>query len=132
MGTQKMIKPLYIVAAIYDAVLGIAFLFAADAVFEQFMPEIEMPYHPGYIQFPAALLLVFALMYFAIARNPVRNRNLILYGILLKVSYCSIVLYHWATLTASIWKPFCIADIIFLVLFVYTWRATGKSVGAQN
>ena len=39
MGTQKMIKPLYIVAAIYDAVLGIAFLFAADAVFEQFMPE---------------------------------------------------------------------------------------------
>ena len=134
MGTQKMIKPLYIVAAIYDAVLGIAFLFAADAVFEQFMPEIEMPYHPGYIQFPAALLLVFALMYFAIARNPVRNRNLILYGILLKVSYCSIILWHWTSgeLQAWIWKPFCIFDIIFLVLFVYTWRATGKSVGAQT
>ena len=127
-----MIKPLYMVAAIYDAVLGIALLFAADAVFEQFMPEIPMPYHPGYIQFPAALLLVFALMYFAIARNPGRNRNLILYGILLKVSYCSIILVHWTDLTASIWKTFCIFDIIFLVLFVYTWRATGKSAGAQN
>ena len=127
-----MIKPLYFVAAIYDAILGIAFLCAADSVFEQFMPGIDLPNHDGYIQFPAALLLVFALMYAAIARNPVRNRNLIPYGILLKVSYCSVILYHWTTLQAWIWKPFCIVDIIFLVLFVYTWRATGKSAGAQN
>ncbi|MFP6884207.1 MAG: hypothetical protein VCA40_07220 [Roseibacillus sp.] len=132
MNSQKLIKPLYVVAAIYDAVLGIAFLFAGNSVFEQFMPEIEKPNHPGYIQFPAALLIVFALMYAAIARNPVRNRNLIPYGILLKVSYCSIILCHWTTLTASTWKLFCIFDIIFLVLFVYTWRATGKSVGAQT
>ncbi len=134
MDSQKLIKPLYLVAAIYDAVLGIAFLFAGNSVFEKFMPEIEKPNHDGYIQFPGALLLVFALMYAAIARNPVRNRNLIPYGILLKVSYCSIVLCHWTTgeLQAWIWKPFCIIDIIFLVLFVYTWRATGKSVGAQT
>lgn len=78
---------------------------------------------PGLPPFPGSRVSI---------KKSVRNRNLILYGILLKVSYCSIVLYHWATLTASIWKPFCIADIIFLVLFVYTWRATGKSVGAQN
>ena len=134
MNTHKMIKPLYRAAALYDAILGMAFLFAGNFVFEKFMPEIAKPNHDGYIQFPAALLLVFALMYAAIARDPVRNRNLIPYGILLKVSYCSVILWHWITgnLQAWIWKPFCILDIVFLVLFVCAWRATGKTARGQD
>ncbi len=128
-----MIKPLYVVAAIYDVVLGVAFLFFGDFIFEHFMPEIAQPNHPAYLQFPAALLLVFALMYAAIARDPVRNRNLIPYGILLKISYCSVILWHWTGegLQAWIWKPFCVFDGVFLVLFFCAWRSLGKSAGEE-
>ena len=120
MKTKASIKVLFIVAAVYDGVLGAAFLFASGALFEWF--SVTPPNHPGYVQFPAALLIVFAVMYMAIAMNPVRNRNLIPYGILLKVSYCGVVLFHW--LTAGIpgmWKPFCLFDLVFLILFIRAW-----------
>ena len=38
---------------------------------------------------------MFALMFIAIARNPVANRGMIVYGILLKLSYCGLVFWYW-------------------------------------
>ena len=116
----RLISALFIVGAIYDGLLGAAFLFGGGAVFERF--GVTPPNHPGYVQFPAALLLIFAAMFIAIAVNPVRNRNLIPYGILLKVSYCGVVGYHWMTTgVPGIWKPFCILDLVFLVAFACAW-----------
>lgn len=125
MKPERWIAPLFITAAIYDGVLGLAFLFASGAVFQWF--GVTPPNHPGYVQFPGALLIVFAVMFCSIARDPARNRNLIPYGVLLKVSYCGVVLFHW--LTAGIpgmWKPFCILDFVFLVLFAWAWKALSK------
>ena len=125
-----MIRLIYIIAALYDGILGLAFLFAPAKIFA--LIELEPPNHVGYVQFPAALLLVFAAMYFAISRNPARNRNLIPYGILLKISYCGVVLFHWiASDVPMIWKPFFIADLVFLALFLWTWKAlSGAESGA--
>lgn len=110
------IRRLFVVAALYDGILGIAFLVAAPALFEWI--GLPPPNHFGYIHFPAALLIVFALMFVAIARDPVANRRLIVYGILLKLSYCAVVAYHWLTSGISfIWKPFAVADLVFLGLF---------------
>ena len=117
-----MIKLLFLAAAIYDGVLGSAFLFLPAQVFGWI--DIPPPNHLGYVQFPAALLVVFALMYSAIALKPLENRNLIPYGILLKVSYCGVVLLHWVSSDLPwIWKPFFIADLVFLALFVWAWRS---------
>ena len=117
-----MIKLLFLAAAIYDGVLGGAFLFLPAQVFGWI--DIPPPNHLGYVQFPAALLVVFALMYSAIALKPLENRNLIPYGILLKVSYCGVVLLHWVSSDLPwIWKPFFIADLVFLALFVWAWRS---------
>jgi hypothetical protein len=130
MNTKRGIVGLFIVSAIYDGVLGIAFLFAGSCVYERF--GVPPPNHPGYVHFPAALLIVFGIMFLAIARDPLRNRNLIPYGMLLKVAYCGVVLFHW--LTAGIpgmWKPFCIADLVFLALFAWAWKVTGKEVTTQ-
>jgi hypothetical protein len=113
---------LFSVAALYDGLLGLAFLIAPGAVFEA--AGIQPPNHPGYVQFPAALLVTFAMMFAAIAAHPARNRNLIPYGILLKVSYCGVVFYHWAaTGLPWIWKPFALADVAFLGLFAAAWMA---------
>jgi hypothetical protein len=122
MRTRQIIRPLFIVAALYDGVLGAAFLVATATMVQRL--GVTPPNHPGYLQFPAALLLVFAIMFLAVAVDPVKNRNLIPYGILLKVSYCGVVSYHWFTAGVSgIWKPFCILDVAFLLLFAWAWAA---------
>jgi hypothetical protein len=77
------------------------------------------PNHFGYVQFPALILIIFGIMFFAIAKNPLKNRNLIPFGMLLKISYCSIVLYYWALgSVANMFLPFAIFDFIFLVIFL--------------
>jgi len=120
MKTRWLISLLFAIAALYDAVLGLAFLVAGERLFD--WSGVTPPNHPGYIQFPAALLLIFAALFAAIAAHPVRRRNQILYGVLLKLSYCGVVSYHWITVGVPwIWKPFCIADLVFLLLFLWAW-----------
>lgn len=131
MSKKRGIAGLFIVAAFYDGLLGVAFLFAGGRVFEWF--GVTPPNHPGYVQFPAILLMIFAAMFVAVAMHPLRNRNLIPYGILLKVAYCGVVLFHWLTADLpNMWKPFCIADLIFLVLFGWAWTATGKMTSGER
>jgi hypothetical protein len=120
MKSRSAISALYIVAGIYDGLLGAAFLIAWSALFRYF--EVTPPNHPGYVQFPALLLIVFALMFFAVAVDPVRNRNLIPYGVLLKVAYCGTVFWYWFTRgIPNMWKPFAWIDLVFAILFAWSW-----------
>ena len=121
----RWIKPLYVVAGLYDGILGFAFLIAPDAIFRTF--HIEAPNHMGYVQFPALLLIVFAAMFFRIAGNPVARRELILYGIGLKISYVGTVLWYRFTIgIPSMWVPWAWMDLGFLLLFVMAWKATNE------
>jgi hypothetical protein len=122
---KTLIKLLFIIAALYDGILGIIFLAASGRVFEAY--GVTPPNHPGYVQFPAVLLLVFAIMFAVIARDPIHNRRLIPYGILLKLAYCGVVFLHWFDGgIPGMWKPFAIFDLIFLVLFSLAFTALGK------
>ena len=128
--SEKLIKPFYIISGLYDAVLGLAFLVAPGAVFAMF--AVEPPNHMAYVQFPALLLILFGIMFFRIAMDPVKNRDLILYGCGLKVSYCSMVFYYMATTgVPAMWVPWAYADLVFLVLFVITWRDLGRRAAAN-
>jgi hypothetical protein len=56
----------------------------------------------------------------SIARCSEAIRNLIPSGMLLKVSYCSVVFFHWfASGISGMWKLFAIIDLVFLALFVW-------------
>jgi hypothetical protein len=126
----RAISVLFTIAALYDGLLGLAFLFAAGPLFRWY--DVTPPNHIGYVQFPAMLLIIFALMFAAVARRPVRNRNLILYGILLKASYSGVVFLHWFTAgIPDMWKPFAICDLIFMVLFVWAWGRLAKQASHQ-
>jgi hypothetical protein len=48
MRTWGAIKALFIVSAIYDGLLGAAFLFASGSLFQWF--GVTPPNHPGYVQ----------------------------------------------------------------------------------
>ncbi|MCK5306142.1 MAG: hypothetical protein KAJ66_03330 [Candidatus Omnitrophica bacterium] len=116
MKVQKWIKPFFIIAGLYDGILGIIFLIVPLELFKT--AAIAPPNHIGYVQFPALLLIVIAVMFFNIAKDPIANRNLILYGILVKISYCLVVFPHWLTGNIpSIWIPFAFFDLGFLVMF---------------
>ena len=126
MNTASWIRPLFWLAAAYDGILGVIFLASPSLVFTQF--DIAPPNHFGYVQFPAALLIIFAVIFVAIASDPIGNRNQIVYGILLKVSYCSIAGYYWLTTGIPvIWKPFALADLVMGVLFVVAYASLNVS-----
>jgi len=119
-------RVLFWLAALYDAVLGIAFLVVPWLVYDTC--GVTHPNHWGYVQFPAALLLIFAVMFVAIARDPVGQRGLILYGIGLKVAYCAVSFGYWfGSGIPWMWKPFSIVDLSMLILFVWAYAALGTS-----
>jgi hypothetical protein len=125
MNVPQWISPLYWLAAIYDGLLGVLFLVAPWWAFERF--NVPPPNHMAYVQFPAALLIIFALIFITIARDPLANRGQMIYGILLKVAYCSIASYYWFTTDIPvIWKPFVWADLAMGVLFVVAYFAVAS------
>jgi hypothetical protein len=122
---NKLISIVFIISGIYDGVLGLAFLIYPQFGFDFF--NVGYPNHWGYVRFPAAILVVFAIMFFAIAFRPEKNRNLIPYGVLLKLSYSLIVFGYWFTKgLPNMWKPFAIADMGFIVLFLWSYFTLGK------
>jgi hypothetical protein len=130
MTKTNLIALLFVVAALYDAVLGVAFLMAPAWVYR--VAEVTPPNHWAYVQFPAALLVIFGLMFAAIAVGPYRNRNLIPYGILLKAAYCGIAFWYWSTEgIPGLWKPFAVIDLAMGVLFLASyWHLATPSAKA--
>lgn len=130
MEKHKGISLFYYLSAAYDGILGVAFLIFPIAIYNWY--GITPPNHVGYVHFPAALLIVFTIMFINIGRQPIRNRNLIPYGILLKISYCSVVFWHWFTAgIPDMWKSFAIFDAVFGVLFALTYIFLGKHLNEK-
>jgi hypothetical protein len=121
---EKTMKMFYVLAGLYDAVLGVAFLLFPAAIYAMY--EVTPPNHMAYVQFPGMLLIIFGAMFYQISTSPTKFRGLILYGIALKVSYCSMVFGYMATSgVPAMYVPFAWADLVFLVLFILTYRSLG-------
>ena len=114
------IRLLFVIAGLYDLLIGLAFVLFGPQLFDA--TGVPPPNHWGYIQFGALVVVIFAAMFFAIAYDPVANRNLMPYGILLKLSYTGLVAYYWFTTDCpSVFKPFAIIDALMFVLFVVAY-----------
>ena len=123
MKAMRLISCLFWIAALYDGVLGFVFLLAPGSLFQRF--EVTPPNHIAYVQFPAALLLMFGIMFAKIAIDPGANRHLIFYGLWLKASYCGLAFWYWlSTDIPVIWKPFAIIDLVMAGLFVWAYVAS--------
>jgi len=129
MSMRRFIPALFWIAAVYDGGLGLLFLLAPESVYR--LADVPPPNHWAYVQFPAALLIVFALMFLAIARNPIGNRNMIVYGVLLKVSYCGIAFWYWLSAgIPGLWKPFAVIDLLMGILFLRSLWVLGGFGGS--
>lgn len=115
------VRLLFAIAGTYDFVIGGVFLFFGTQLFDA--AKVPQPNHWAYIQFGALLLMVFGTMFFAVARDPVANRNLMPYGMLLKLCYSGLVAYYWVTTDCPLlFKPFAMIDATMLVLFFVAYR----------
>ncbi len=122
---NRVVTIVFILSGIYDGILGAAFLLFPEKLFARY--DVTPPNHWGYVQFPAMILLIFTLMFFAVAANPRANRNLIPYGVLLKIAYAATVFWYWAGPgIPDMWKPFAVADTLFAVAFVWSWIRLGS------
>lgn len=117
--SRATVQSLFAVAGLYDLLIGLAFLLAGSQLFAQ--TGVPQPNHWGYIQFGALMLMIFGLMFLTIAKDPVANRNLMPFGMLLKLFYIGIVGYYWLTSGCpALFKPFLFIDLAMLILF---WMA---------
>ena len=127
----NLIKTIFYIAAIYDGFFGVMGILSPNFAFDLF--EVEPPNHPGYVQFPAILLLIFGAMFLQIARDPIANRGLMRYGIALKVGYSGLIFYYLLTTgVPGMWVPWAWIDLGFLIVFILCWNATagGKQATA--
>lgn len=122
----KTIRNLFIAAAFYDVILGVVFLVAFKQIYAYF--NIALPNHDGYVQFAACLVTIFGIGFWFVAQDPERNRNIIIMGILLKLSYSGVVFFHYVVGNLPpIWIPFAWFDTIFFVLFIIALKSLGQT-----
>lgn len=127
--SRSAIRALFVIAGVYDFAIGLVFLLFGARLFEA--AGVPQPNHWGYIQFGALMLMIFGAMFLAVARDPAGNRNLIPYGILLKLSYSALAGYYWATTDCpTLFKPFVVIDVVMLVLFWLAYSALAPNSAA--
>ncbi len=124
--TEARLRLLFLIAGIYDLVLGIAFFVAFGRIFEIF--GISPPGHPTYVQFPALLMVLFGLMFLQVSRDPHRYRMFIPYGIGLKAAFSGLAFwYHFTEGVPFMWLPLATIDLLFMIAFVAAWFGTEPS-----
>lgn len=124
------IRPLFVVAALYDIVLGAAFAFAFRPIYGRF--GIALPNHDAYVQLPGLLIAIFGIGFWIVSRDPARQRAIIGLGVLLKLAFTGVVLYH--RLFGSIpgmWVPFAVVDLLFAIAFLAALRALPREARAS-
>jgi len=119
---REWLRPFFVVAALYDIVLGALFLVAPGAIYARF--GVTPANHPAYVQFAAAVVLIFGIGFWFVAQAPERNRDLIKLGVLFKVAYASVVLGWWFQgQMPGMFVPFAWIDVAFIAAFLASLTA---------
>jgi hypothetical protein len=121
-------RGLYLAAALYDFILGVAFLFFYRPIFE--ILGMNLPSNPAYLTFCAAMIALFGILLFMIYLNLEGSRRLVIYGIMVKFAYIGTVLYYYLLVGSDYvdlpFRLFALFDLIFAVLFIESLRFIKK------
>lgn len=91
MKAKEFFKLFFLVIGIYDVLLGGAFALFYRNIYAYL--NITLPNHPGYIFVPALFLMSAGIGELLIARNLLRNVDLAIVRLLMKLSFASAVFY---------------------------------------
>jgi len=136
---ERYYRVLYAVAAVYDIVLGVIFLFFGRWSFEVLDISDKYP-EGGFLPLIGAFVLVLGVGYYLIWRSDLwRNRDLVAIGALYKFAYTGVGVYIAITDEVPhalfLWG-FGVADGVFLVLMAeclwYLYQHRPASEGAMQ
>jgi len=118
-GVNGAWKTLFLVAALYDVVLGIGFFFLYPPIFA--LLNIQEPNNTSYIHLTAAFVFVQGVGYWLVYQDPLANLGIVKLGIIYKAAYTMVALYYLVLgqLLSAIFAWLAIADVLFLIFF---WR----------
>lgn len=93
MKAKDFFKLFFIVVGVYDVLLGGAFACFYKDIYAYL--NIVLPNHPGYIYVPALFIIIGGIGEFLIAKNPLRNVDLAIVRLLMKLSFALVVFYSY-------------------------------------
>ena len=116
--TANFFKAFFLVAALYDVILGVVFFFFYRPVFERL--GAPLPNNPSYIHLTAGFVFVQGVGYWYVYRDMLRNIDLVKLGTIYKAIYSLVALYYLAIgqLVSAIFAWFAVFDVLFLLGFI--------------
>lgn len=117
-------RTFFLVAALYDIVLGVGFFFLFDPLFA--MLGIALPNNTSYIHLTAGFVFVQGLGYWLVYQDAPANLGIVKLGIVYKSIFAGLGFYYLAIgqLIHPVFLVFCVADLGFLAGFVVFLRRT--------
>ncbi|HEV2010289.1 MAG TPA: hypothetical protein VGS17_04600 [Candidatus Limnocylindria bacterium] len=117
-------RTFFVVAAVYDMVLGAAFFFLYGPLFSAL--GIALPNNISYIHLTAAFVFVQGLGYWFVAQGPLANRGIVKVGAAYKFAFASLAAYYFliGQLIHPVFGLFGFLDFGFLLGFLVFLRDT--------
>src|SRR5664279_2902616 len=132
LAREKYYRSLFIIAAVYDVVLGITFTCFPTRAFAALGISEKLPAFGGYLTLLGAFVLVIGVAYFLIARGDLRrNADLILVGTLYKLAYAVTAFYYWSQGSLphiAFAALFGVADAVFFILMAECYASLEKNL----
>jgi hypothetical protein len=130
LSKEKSYRNLFLIAALYDFILGLVFFFFLPFLFEEIY-GIVAPIYPAFYQGAAAFVFVMGIGFYFVYLNMYRNIDIVKVGIAFKIFYTGVAFYYvFVENMPWIFSVFGFLDIIFIVFFVFFLRAVRREVQA--
>lgn len=125
MKAKEFFKLFFTIIGIYDVLLGGSFALFYKNIYAYL--NITLPNHPGYIFVPALFIVAGGVGEFLIARNLLRNIDLAIVRLLMKLSFALVVFYSYFKFgVPTIFMLISIASIIGVIINILfiRWAST--------
>lgn len=111
-------KTFFLIASLYDVILGIVFFFFFGPVFRGL--NVPLPENTSYLHLSAGFVFVQGVGYWLVYRNMLRNVDLVAAGALYKAIYTLVAVYYLAIgqLPHAVFAWFGVFDFLFLLGFI--------------
>jgi hypothetical protein len=115
----------FLVAAVYDMALGLAFLVAGEQILQAI--GMALPPHIAYIHLAAIFIVVQGLSYLLPWRDALSNLGVVWVGVAYKGSYAALVAWYLVagTLPSTFFVPWAVIDAGFMIGFL--WFVLGSA-----
>jgi len=125
---EKGYRNLFLVAALYDFVLGFSFFLFWPFIFDHIL-KIPYPNYLAFYQAAAAFIFNMGIGFYFVYRNMYRNIDIVKVGIYFKLFYTGLAFFYvFVEKMPWILALFGFLDLIFIVFFVLFLRAVRKEV----